>query len=244
MNIAVCDDHDECRKNLATLLDRYVESRHRAISVAVYDRGSDLLEEAQRIGGFDLYILDVLMPRLNGIELGRQLRASNFDGKILYLTASEEYAIDAFRVNAFGYLLKPVKEEELFGLLDAVVASVSSRRDKGTIVKSKDSSVKLSFDSILYAELERKKVVYHLVNGRTVEGTAIRIGFSDAVQQLLQDKRFALCGASMVVNLHYITAVGADSLLFTNGLQLYIGKRASRDLRSVWSDYWFNGEEN
>ena len=95
---------------------------------------------------------------------------------------------------------------------------------------------------ILYAELDKKTVVYHLINGKTIEASTIRTGFSEAVQELLQDNRFTMCGTSMAVNLYYIHIVDHDTLVFTNSQKAYIGRRASRELRSVWSDFWMNRE--
>lgn len=242
MKIAICDDDALCLGSVLDLVTEYTRQKEQEISVSTYTRASDLMEDSQRIGGYDIYILDVLMPRTNGIELGLQLRDAGFDSRILFLTSSTDYAIAAFKVKASDYLLKPVKKDELFSALDEAIVSLSGKREKGLVIKTRENSVNLSFDSILYAELDRKTVVYHLVNGKTIEGAAIRTSFAEAVQELLRDNRFAMCGTSMVVNLYYIQVVDSDILIFRTGHRTHIGRRASRELRSVWSNFWFNGE--
>lgn len=244
MKIVICDDNAQCREETAALVREYIRQRDRHMDLAVFSCPVELLEEARRAGGFDIYLLDVLMPRINGIELGMQLRQWDFDSKILYLTSSTDYAIAAFKAKASDYLLKPVKREELFQALDDAVASLASRREKGIFLKTRESNIRLSYDSILYAQLEKKAVVYHLTNGKTVVGAAIRTGFSEAVQELLQEGRFALCGKSLVVNLYHIHAVETEMIRFRTGDQTYIGRRASRELRSAWADFWINREES
>ena len=64
----------------------------------------------ERCGGFDLYVLDVVMPDLNGIEAGRTLRALGTAGEIIYLSQVADYAPDSYDVQAFYYLLKPIDE--------------------------------------------------------------------------------------------------------------------------------------
>lgn len=240
MKIAICDDDSLCRAQIVDFLSEYIHGQD--ISLSVYSSASALLDDALTLGGFDIYLLDVLMPGINGIQLGIQLRQSDKEGKILYLTSSREYAIDAFKAKASAYLLKPIQKQELYATLDDLFHSVNNGLDKTILVKTRESMIKLDFDSILYAELSRKTVVYHLISGNIVESTSIRSTFAEAMEKTLQDKRFILCGSNKLVNLHYISELDSETVMFKNGTDLYIGRRAARELRSVWYDFWFNEE--
>ena len=163
-------------------------------------------------------------------------------GKIVYLTSSPDYAISASKVRALEYFLKPVRKEELFPALDEAFSILSEKREKGMMVKTNQSSIRLSFDSIVYAELITKDIHYHLTNGKVIESVAIRTGFAEAVQKMLRDNRFFMCSTSMVVNLYHVHAVSSDTLTFKNGKTVYLSRRASRELRSTWADFWMNKE--
>lgn len=242
MRIAICDDNRLCRAHVTDLLHDYVEQRHdKSITLSVFSEPEALLA-AHREAAFDIYILDIVMPGLNGIELGKALRKDSTESKIIYLTSSEEYALDSFQVRPLHYLMKPVERDALFPVLDEAVASISLRRDKSLIIKTRDSSVRVAYDSLLYAERSLRAVVYHLVDGKTVESTSLRSTFSEALKELLADPRFSLCGASTVVNLHHITAVEMDCVLFQDSLRLPLGVKACRELRTVWNEYWLSGE--
>ena len=242
MKIAICDDDVRCREKLLNMINAYAMRSEQKLNVTVYEQPTALLDDVSRLGGFDIYLLDIIMPGLNGIQLGLELRQSDCVGKMLYLTSSREYAIDAFKVKASDYLLKPVEQDKLFAALDDAIGTITNRREKGFIVKTRERSVKLNFDSILYVDLYNKTMIYHLVDGTAVESTSIRTTFSDVVAELLADSRFALCGSSIAVNMYYITMVETDTLFFKNGAQLYIGKRAGREVRTAWTDFWMNGE--
>ncbi len=242
MNIAICDDDSISRKLISLLLEEYVASTEQEISFSVYTHGEDLMDDALKIGGFDIYILDVMMPDLNGIELGLALREAGYNGKILYLTSSGDYALDAFKAKAFNYIVKPIKKETFFYALDEVIATIPSSATKSLIVKTREGNIKLSFDSILYADLNKRAITYHLINDKDVEGTTIRVTFSEAVQELLQDNRFVLCGVSMVVNLAHINMIENEAILFRGGKKTYIGKRSHRDLKAAWTNYWTGRE--
>lgn len=244
MRIAICDDDAHSLQQLQNLTQAYRgPDGSSSISVSAFEWAEDLLEAARKIGGFDVYVLDIVMHRMNGIQLGMHLRHMGYDGKIIFLTSSEEYAIDAFKVRAFDYLLKPVRQESYFTALDQAVNALSQRRDKGLIVKTKDSSVRISFDNILYAELCKRKIVYHLVGGNVIESNSIRSSFSEAVQDLLRDKRFILCGAGITANLHHITMVEKDALIFGKIRKVYLSKKICSEIRTIWCDFYFNGED-
>ena len=243
MRIAICDDDSHWRHQILEYTNAYAAANpERGISFTAYEWGSELMDAARKTGGFDVYILDILMHGMNGIELGTRLRQMGFDGKIIYLTSSPEYAIESYRVKAFNYLLKPIRKDLFFAALDDAYSSLAQRKGKGIIVRTKDSSIRVNFDSIEYAELCKRTVIYHLTGGKTLESVSIRSSFSDAVQDLLLDSRFIQCGTSMVANMHHITMVEKDGLLFRNQKKVYLPRKACSDIRSVWYDFYFNEE--
>lgn len=243
MKIAICDDEAVCRAQLLDIATDYAEERQDAEVVFEYfSDPEELLKATQEGGSFDIYILDIVMPGMNGIQLGQALRRSGADGKIIYLTASQEYALDSFRVRAFDYLLKPIDKATFYTVLDEAVSSINIKKDRVLVVKTRDNSTRVTFDSILYAMLDGRSIEYHLVGGKTVESTTLRTTFTDAVSELLRDKRFTLCGASMAVNMHHITAVESEGVVFLENERVLLGKKACRELRTKWSNYWINEE--
>jgi len=243
MRLAICDDNESC---LAVACDAVAEYAKRTgdstISVTAYSHAEDLISAVHKSGGFDVYILDIVMPHVNGIELGMTLRNDGYTGKIVYLTSSEEFALESYRVKAHDYLMKPLDKDKLFALLDELYAQLKDKDDKSIIVKTKTNSVKLSLDSILYAELNKRAIVYRLTNGKTVEGVTLRIPFSEAVKPLIADGRFIVCGQSMVSNLRHITMVENDAIVFNEKIRVPLGVKICREIRSVWADFWLNKE--
>ena len=245
MKLAICDDERICREELIKLLNEYIAvNPGKDISFSEFSNADNLLDSASAALDFDIYILDIVMPGLSGIELGKTLRSMGSKGKIIYLTSSEEFAVDSYKVKAANYILKPVCKEELFSALDDIISEISENEEKSLIVKTADSITRVTYNSILYAELVKKSVVYHLTDGNTIESTNIRTGFSKAVEELHRDKQFVLCGSSMLVNLSHVKSVQKDSLIFTDGRILYLPKASCIDIRSAWIDYWLEAERS
>lgn len=244
MKIAICDDEKIYRDQIADIINEYANNNpDKNITCSVFQWAEELLEASNKIGGFDICILDILMPEFDGIELGTQLRESGFEGKVIYLTSSEEFALDSYKVKAYDYILKPVNKDKLIAVLDEVSRLFFTKIEKSIIVKTKEKSVRVTLDSIMYAELNRRVITYHLTNGTSVSSTTVRTTFSEAVQDLLRDNRFILCGASMIINLQHINMVENESLLFKDNSSLHLSKKVCREVRSAWYDFWFNEEE-
>lgn len=240
MRIAICDDDAACLSRVRAVAEEY--KRDKGVSYDIFSHPEDLLEAAEKLGGYDIYILDVIMPSLNGIQLGQKLRAAGYDGKIIYLTSSEEYSLDAFRVRAFDYLIKPISRDAFYRAVDEAAATIWEKKDKSLLVKAKERSVKLTYDSIMYAEFNKRAVIYYLVGGRTVESTTLRTTFSAAMADLLADRRFTACGQSMVVNLDHVTEVENTAVVFGTTYRPFLGEKNCRKLRDAWAEYLFGQE--
>ena len=126
--------------------------------------------------------------------------------------------------------------------MDEAIASLAIKRNKAAVVKTKDASVRVKYEDILYVELSKRVLVYHVKGGKTVESTHIRSAFSEAVAELLTDRRFAPCGASMAVNLDHVSAVAMETVNFDYGESLLLSKKICRELRSAWNNYWTSQE--
>ena len=241
MKVAICDDDIRCRARALDIAEDYREERKDAeIEFECFSGPEELLSALKSGRRFSIYILDIVMPGMNGIQLGQEIRRIDTDGKIIYLTSSEEYALESFRIRAFDYLMKPIDKNTFYTVMDEAVSSIHIKKDKVLVVKTKEYNARITYDSILYAELAKRAVVYHMTDGKKVEGTTLRTTFSEAMKELVSDNRFVLCGASMAVNLHHITMVETEGIVFTDGRRVFLGKKACRELRAAWSNYWIS----
>lgn len=161
LSIAICDDDAWHVQRIVHFVQEYLRL-HRELSgqIHTFQRGQELLYQAEETGGFDLYLLDIIMPELNGIQTGQQLRELGNGGEIIYLTISPDYAIDSYSVHAFYYLLKPLDRDRLFDVLDAAVEKLDSRRDKAILVTTKDGPRRILLDQILYVERVGRSLRY------------------------------------------------------------------------------------
>ena len=237
-NIAICDDEAWYVQQMTNFVREYLRL-HPELSgqIHTFRRGPELLCQAEENGGFDLYLLDIIMPGLNGIQTGQQLRELGNGGEIIYLTTSSDYAIDSYSVRAFFYLLKPIEKERLFAVLDAAFEKLNERRSKALLVTTKDGPRRILLDQILYVERVGRGLRYYC-SGGTVDSLSLRVTFHTAVEQLLADPRFCQCGSSFAFNLQHVAGVKGQEVLLDNGCSVAIPRASVSSFKHAWGSFW------
>lgn len=235
VSIAICDDEQTFLDELKQKLNVFFKNT--SVKISTFSSANELISAAED-SGFDIYILDVIMPGLNGIELGMQLRQNGDNGVIIYLTSSPEYAVMSYDTGAFFYLLKPIDYNKLQSVLSRSVKDIKGRKKQGIAVKMSDGVKFLRFDDIMYTELKDRAVCYTLSDGSCVKGQCLRISFRGACSELLKDNRFVLCGASFCVNLEFVKALEKNFIVFKNDTRLSLPQRAVSNINTQWLDFW------
>ena len=238
----MCDDEAAPCDRTRELVSAYLQA-HPALEgkVWAYSDGRTLLAQAEKLGGFDLYLMDILMPDLSGIEVGRQLRVRGDGGEIIYLTNSNDFAADSYDVRAFFYLLKPVEEAKLFQVLDGAVEKLSRRRTSAVVVNTAAGPRRLLLERIRYVERVGRCVRYYCTDA-TVDSQSIRGSLREAAAPLLADQRFYLCGASYVLNFQHVSGVNGQAALLDDGQTVMLPRTAAAEFKKAWGGYWL--EEN
>lgn len=236
LHIALVDDDARELERTAALVERWQGSPSK---LAAFSSAGALLTAMDGGARFDLYLLDIVMPEMDGIELGRAIRARDEAGAIVYLTTSPDFALDSFEVWPLQYLLKPVEPEQLFQALDRA-AALQKRRNEGTLVHTGEGDVFLLFDDILYAE-KYGRCVRYICRDRVVEGVSLRGSFREAVEPLIADGRFLLCSTNLAVNLAALAMVDKEGAVFTTGTRLALTRTPCATLRAAWLRYCLKG---
>lgn len=233
MKIAVCDDNQEELHRVASLLEDYQAEKNVSISPRLFESSVELASIAPQ-ENFDLYLLDVLMPALNGIDLAREIRAFNTAVPILFLTSSPEFAVESYTVHAANYLLKPVSRERLFSALNDISDQQKADRKNYIIVKSNIGVRKILLSQLVYVEAQDRRVIYHLQNGGQVDCIA---RFSAIAGELLKNTEFIQPHRSYLVNMNYINIIGTMDMELQDHTVLPLAQRRVAEIKEYYLAY-------
>lgn len=169
MYLAVCDDNREELEAVLSLLDAWRAERGAAPRVKAFQSAVELVEAARQ-EQFTHYLLDVMMPGMDGLEAAREIRCFDDVAEIVFLSASPGFAYESYGVRAFHYLLKPVGRDKLFDLLDRLSLREEKLLEAFTL-KTATTIIRVPYARISYIEVIGKHVYFHLVDGDVREVT-------------------------------------------------------------------------
>jgi len=205
------------------MLDSYQANRP-AIEIRPigFSSGIDLLKNMKTDDPFDLFLLDILMPGINGIELAKEIRRQNDDATIIFLTQSKDYSFDAFEISAAQYILKPVKERTFFPILDKIIPLLKQEKERYFMFSMSRRAIRVPFSSITCVEFASRKLNVYLENGTMLTSKCLRTSFSNAIAFLLQDNRFFHVHQSFVINIEHVVELKSNSLIVKNDIEIPI----------------------
>ncbi|MCW8175026.1 LytR/AlgR family response regulator transcription factor [Verminephrobacter aporrectodeae] len=167
MNILIVDDEALARSRLRSLLTDCAETQHGTLAEAA--NAAETMARLGPTGGsaFDLVLLDIHMPGLDGLALAHQLRALPRSPAVVFVTAHARHAVSAFDLEALDYLTKPVRRERLLQALAKVQRSAGAAAPaaaagvpdgESLLIQDRGRTERLLLDEVLYFKAEQKYV--------------------------------------------------------------------------------------
>ena len=190
MKIAICDDD---KNELFHILADYQIQKNTDFSYKPFESSMELATNAAE-ERYDIYLLDVVMPGLNGMELAKEIRSYDKAADIIFLTTSPEFAVESYTVKASNYLIKPIQKDRLFDALDDIMKTRIEDQASSLVLKSSVGVHKVRISEIIYVEALNRKVIYYLKNN--YKDTSEYDGKLDVFKSSLETAQNALDSAN------------------------------------------------
>ncbi len=233
MNIAIVDDQKSDRLWIADKVAVYMKRNNLDVTIAEYENAEALLEDFSP-GRFDVLFMDIYMDKISGMDAAVWIRRQDFDCKLIFITASDEYLRQGYCVNACHYLIKPVSDKDFEQAMN-FCRLIPRYAVPSLYVVSNGISIHFNTAKILYINIEHRVVRIHtLAKTFSVSGS-----FRSVTQPLLADRRFLLCIQGILVNMDMIVDQSDSLFLLKNGEQLPINLRNRRSVIKSWQAYVF-----
>lgn len=221
LSVAVCDDEIiECCK-LSKRIKEILEAMKVPCMVHQFGSGKELLQASE---GFDIIFLDIMMWGMDGMETARSFRERSYEKILVFVSSSREYVLEAYDVEAFHYLLKPVEDKKLKAVLQRAVQK-TQRSPREFIIASKERQRrKLFLDDIYYFEIKGRVIDVH-----GVEGIFAYYGQIGVLERELFGKNFFRCHKSYLLHFKFVEGYNRREAILENGERIVIAKRRYED---------------
>lgn len=245
MNIAMVDDQAEDLQDAENFLREHLAKKFSEVAPVVridtFSKPEKFLSEFE-CDKYDLLIFDIFMKPLNGIQVAQIVRGKDSDVFIIFLTNSEEYILDGYKVFAVGYFLKPLAEnvKQFTKTFDYIFPRLLANQKRVTVpVKLDDvfGDVSILHKNICYVDIGE----YHLpCIHLTDRNISTLLSYEEIFDALKDDERFLECYHRIIVNMDFIKLMDGEDFVLTDGTRIPISRRKSKVAKLKYMSHLIN----
>lgn len=233
VTLYICDSNLASLKKCKELISHLAEKNSLKIRIQLFNTGEQLLKYYKKFPqDMEVLYIDTMLKDQSGTELVKELQQSGCEAEVIYLSNTDEHALDALDTSPLHYLLKsntPLKKFE--DVLLKAYTKISNRRTDVFTCESNGLTKWISLKSIAYFEMQSRIVTVHYDNQT--------FSFYSKMEQLqtkLADHRFIRTHRSFLVNLKYIKSMNKDQLVLFDGSELPLGVTYSKQVKQDFKE--------
>lgn len=224
IRVVICDDNNEDSLKTEVCARNLFESKNLKFKITVIDDETKLLEAC---GNVDFLFLDIELRRLNGISIGKQLRASKNNCHIIITSHYQKYLLDGYVIKPDRYLLKPYSQIQFNQMMEPIINEYLA--ENRYIVDEKIPGIKLYVQEILYLEYERKHTYIYL-NHKKIKTPYSLSYWIDT----LKNECFSQCYKSIIVNVKKIKSLDKQDVYLENDVKLPVSRHYKKQFEKDW----------
>lgn len=229
LKIAVCDDSRTDTEMLEAAFDKLHQY---PFDYDVYFSAAELLKyHALHEETYHLYIFDIEMPDMNGLELAKEIRRRDAKALFVFLTGYTQYVMEVFDVVTFDYISKPITAEKLESVLVKAMRYLDMIK-QDFVFQFRKNHFRVSCDDILYFEKKGRQAVIH-----TISETYKTNMTTEQIWKQLDDKVFSHIHVSYIINMGHIRAIDGDEVVLDNGEWFLIARSHKQSLKDKHMDF-------
>ena len=209
----------------------YLEEQNPAICCVCFHSGEEFLD-AWAKSRYDVVILDIFIGEKNGMEIARIIRNDDKDVRIVFATASNEFAGESYEVNASYYLHKPYGEDQIKIMLERLKLDEVDKRRTAML----PDGTAIILRNIVYADFAAHCVNIHYTNSPDVK---LRTAFRNVEATLCEYPGFFSPSKGIVINLNEVSAQKNDIFLMSDDTRIPISRRKAKEAVDIYTSYCF-----
>lgn len=233
IKVAVCDDIQKELDKISAALDAYARA-HPELCFAIdkYNAAMEVLGAVEKEKAYDIALLDICMPGMLGTLVAEEMLSKNPDTRIIFLTTSNEYAVEAFAMNATHYLLKPFTQEQFDAALDRAVPKLEEQDFLS--LACVDGMYRVRISELVSIESQSHYLQLQLSSGKSLR---LRGKLSQIFGEIERYPEFIRIGASYIVNLAFVRKISPGTVELLNGAKIPVPRRRSEEVQKAYMDF-------
>lgn len=234
LHIAICDDDTRVVSQVETLTSHFFRTHCVDTKIQSYQCSENLMYDLQDGIYYDLLLLDIEMPGIDGMELAKNIHDTMPTARIIFITSHLEYAITAYEFSVFRYIPKTVIDDKLPPALEDYYKLYRLERNEFYTVEIKNHVEQLPYREILYILKDGKYAVFHLTGGKT---QSVRKTLAQVFEEMSKEY-FCFADRGCIVNLANVVGIDDTGIFFPDDQRITISKANISDFKTTMLRFW------
>jgi len=230
IRIAICDDDRIALGAIRGAIEKALGDHGLQPEISEY-YSPVALKKAMKENVFDLLMLDIDMPEINGIDFGRMLRRENNDTDIIFISNCENRVFDAMQIQPKGFIRKSHFFADLDNYARILSRQYAHQETPSVIIETRDGAISLPIRQIIYVESSLKNQVFHVEGS---DKTFIQKQSMKKVAETLGTRGFIRIHASYLVNFRFISVFRQHDVLLTDGTALPLSRSNAAEAKQSY----------
>lgn len=238
MRIAYCEDERAQAVLTEEMIENWSEERKQACTVDVFSSAEQFLFEAgdEELIPYDLILLDISMTGMDGFTLAKQIRKTDMNIRIVFLTSDPSHVFDGYEIEAWRYLMKPLSEQKLYEMLDTLMTELADREEPYVLLEVAGEHVKVEQRQILYVAVDGHYTTVYCEDRQLT----IKESFGEVLECLNRDTKdgevppFVKCHRSAAVNLSKVRRIGRQSCVLAGEIEVPVSRGMYQQLNQAF----------
>ena len=234
--IAIVDDNQVDAEYVHSILNTWGRERQAGVQVQRFTSAESFLFRYAEDKEWDILLLDIEMGAMDGVSLAKKIRQDNKTVQIVFITGFADYISEGYEVSALHYLMKPVKQEKLFAVLDRAVAA-THKTERVILLPVCGEMLRLPVGQVQYVEAFSHTVAI------ATETDTIQVKMPISEIEKMLGNGFVRCHRSYLVGLKYIARLSKTEVILDNGKTLPLSRSAAASVHKAFISY-YTGEKD
>lgn len=236
LRIAVCDDETFALDVIKEAIGKVLQEKKVQGEVRTFIN-AESLEKKMREVSFDLLLLDIDMPVVDGIAFGKKLRGQRNKVDIIYVSSREDKVFDSLRVNPYGFIRKNYFLEDIPQVLGGYLDQREDGKESRVVLQLKDQTETVNIEDILFIEGARKYQQFYIA-GRE-KPLAVRKQMQE-LEEEFKDYGFIRIHKGYLVNYKHIQVFKENDVVLDNGMSLPMSRRKAAEVKDYYMELMKN----
>lgn len=236
IKVVIVDDCEEFSDEIYSITKKYYEEKRIAASIQIYNKSQMLKYDLNEKIRYDIYFLDIEMPEINGLQLAKEIRKTDENAIIIFVTSYLKYSIVGYELGIYRYIPKDNISKKLIPALESASRELSRATEQVYIVSTNTRCEKIKYEDMLYIYKDRKYSIICCDNATYKVRKSLRQVYEELNQS--GQKQFIFIERGYIANIVQIKKVQNGEVIMQNGELLNIGRSFYSMVKQEVAEYW------